>query len=445
MSGGPVGRDGAPGPSSSPAAPTAPSPASAPAARRGRIGWLVGVVVVVALIVFAIGYEGMIPGVHIPGGKGGPGPGASGAVAFSTARVAADRTAGSAAGGPWSVALAVALDSVSAFRVPAIASSNLSSSGCVYTPGPAAGALSVGAASGGIDGGTSPFWLFELSNASAAVLLVLVQNGSAAIYGSLSGSACESGLPSSSTLPATVVDSTTAVSDANAAGGAAFLKAHPLANATFGIIAGIPAVFASLPASWGIIYSDCSLSESTSTSGQEFVALIDAVNGTVETSDTTTATCPSLLSVLPKVGVAGPSPLSGALSVGASGAGRCAGSGPSQSCLYSFPVESAAAGVDPIALSFHLLNATAVSSDGLVVNVTLLDPTGCRLGTYSLSNTDVGSWVAGPCHSGASLYLPMTAGDTFVLATNHSIGAQGYRLVVQDVAAYTGEVEASVT
>jgi hypothetical protein len=447
MSSGNAVQDGAVGPTTAAPAAVVPPPPAAPRPGPRRSWVIVVVVVVLALVVLAIAFDGLIPGVHVPGGKGGAGAGPSGAVPFSVARVDAVQAASSAHGGPWSVALAAAIDSVTPFKVPALASSNLSGSGCAYTPGPAAGTISVGASTGGIGSGASPFWLFELSNSSAAVLLVLVQNGSAAIYGSLSGSSCESGLASSSTLPSTVIDSSTAIQDANSAGGAAFLSAHPDANASLGIVSESASSFLTLPATWAIIYSDCSVTASASTRGQEFVALIGAVNGTLETADTTTTTCTSLLTALPKIGVAEPTPLSDALSIGASSAARCTGSEPTESCRYNFSVESAASGVVPIGLSLHLLNATGVSSDALVSNVTLLDPVGCVVGTYTISTTGSATWLASPtlCRSDASIYGPLAPGDTLELSTDRSIGGQGYRLVVQDVGVYTGQVEAPVS
>jgi hypothetical protein len=447
MSAGAVGDPAPQGPTTpgaeAPPSSTVPSaPPPGPPSRRPT--WtVVGAIVVVVVVVLGIGFEGLIPGVHIPGGKGSGGSGPSGAVPFSVARVAATNAADSLHGGTWSVVLAVALNSVDSFRFPAISPSNLSTGGCDFSPGAAAGLISVGAASGGVGQGSSPFWLFELTDPAAGGALVTVENGSAGVYGTLLGSACISALGNTYALTTPVVDSTTAVTSANAAGGATFLRSYPLANATLGIIGGLSLGPIPIPPTWVVSYSDCSITAGAAASGAEFAAEIDAASGAVEGASTTLASCPTLSSGFPSLGVGGSSPLSGALSIGASSAGNCTGTG-SITCGYSFPVESATSGIVPIDMVFNLLNGTGRDAEGVFSNVTLLDHAGCRIATYSDAGVSAPVAGAAACASGATIYLPLNATDTIWLHTTARIGGQGYQLVVAD-AAYTGEVAASVT
>jgi hypothetical protein len=403
----------------------------------------VAVVVVAAVVVVGVAYDGLIPGVQLPGGKGPAGSGSAGAVPYSTAKLAAMNAANSVQGGPWSVAEALAINSIARIQFPAFNGTGGSTVGCTISAASGVGPVSIGAASGGVGQGVSPFWEFLLTNSSGAGALVLVQNGSASVYATFHGSQCGLGLFSS--VPATVVDSTTADASANAAGGSAFLQKHPLANATMVLVS------VAITSVWAIEYATCSPTAASVAPADAFTAVVEASSGTVINATSTTTTCSGLAG-----GLGGGSPGGGgtpvlgtALAIASLGSGTCSGGGSSQTCAYRFGIVPLSSTLLPYLLTFSVQNASGVSENTRVANVTLLDSTGCAVGTFNFSRGVAGAWQAGPVACGSnSLVSPLVVGDTLSLLTvpsaTPSLSGQGFHLVVMAPTSYSGTIYAAI-
>jgi hypothetical protein len=401
---------------------------------------------VVAVLVLAVGYEGLIPGVHLPGGKA-TASGPTGAIDYDAARSVAMSTASSVPGGPWSVLLGGGFSAVRPEVVPAFNSSSLSLVGCTATAGPGAGAIDMAASPGSVGQGVAPLWVFELTGASGSVV-VTVNDGQGALYATVSGTGCGLAGLLNGTVSSSVVDSTTAVDAANSAGGSAFLQTHPEANESMAVIAGFTSGIYTLPPTWVVEYSDCSLLAPSDTTTQLFEAAIDATSGAVEMANTTTTSCPTASGGLPTIGLSsggGSAPLASVLTVGASSAGACNGTGSAEICSYIFPTV-AAGGVSVTGLSATLQNASGASESPLVRNVTLSDGSGCVVGTYEAVPGAGYGWLAGShaCPSGAGLDGLVSVGDTWSLSTTTPVGGHGDVLVFRDNA-FSGTVEAAVT
>jgi len=123
--------------------------------------------------------------------------------------------------------------------------------------------------------GTSAMWAVELLQSSTSVpaLLVLVANGTATA--ALTVPYVCINFPSNQMIPGGVVNSTTAVSAANAAGGSTFLAHFPNANKTYELLSNSSMSPANL---WGVIYTS---SVCVGNEEGQFIALMNSLNGSV--------------------------------------------------------------------------------------------------------------------------------------------------------------------
>ncbi|HUI37999.1 MAG TPA: hypothetical protein VLY85_00035 [Thermoplasmata archaeon] len=195
---------------------------------RRRIQTIVALSAVVgaALIVVGLGYGGIapwssyMPGTH-PANGGDPGP-----VTFSAARTAASDAAGAYSSAGWFPTSAFGLDLATSAVLPG-PSSNLS-----YPVGPCGwkavggvdlSSLAIPSGASSVGTGASPAWFFLFSDSSGSNLMVSVVDGAATVMASMDGMGC--GIPNDAlAIPSSVIDSSHAVSAANAWGGHAFLS-----------------------------------------------------------------------------------------------------------------------------------------------------------------------------------------------------------------------------
>jgi hypothetical protein len=163
------------------------------------------------------------------------------------------------------------------------------SSGCSFAPAPGvSGNITISAIPGNRSSGSDSAWVFAFRNGAGDLALASVVGGRGLVLGSLSGSTCASAFGLLSALPSSVIDSSQAAS-AVAPFASAFLAAHPNATALDTIIGGFSFLGLAIGPEWSIEYSTCAPTTATGTMGAVFNATVDAVNGTVISSHTTTS------------------------------------------------------------------------------------------------------------------------------------------------------------
>jgi hypothetical protein len=172
-------------------------------------------------------------------------------VASAEATEAAD-----ARGGTWGVVYAVGLNDPSSLSRPFIGDNG--GSHCSFQPLSSSGNVTIPRASGNVSAGGSPYWAFVLRNTSGAILGVSVTSGSASVFGT-GNLQCQLhwGTPLE-TLPASTMNSTTAMTLANAAGGSAYLRNNTTASVTMEVEANVTGERGNSP-TWTITYSTCSV------------------------------------------------------------------------------------------------------------------------------------------------------------------------------------------
>lgn len=258
--------------------PPSPPPSQS---RRGR--WTaVGVVVVVAILVVG----GLFwLGVFSPRS----GPGASASPAYSSALGPASSAAQGAVGGPWAIVAGAGIALTSAVVEPAANISNqFASIGCSFAwEGTPPSTVTFPASPTNATPGSAGAWVFVSTDPSLTALVTLVTGAGAANLFTFSGT-CASGVDLLSSLPGGVVDSTAAAASANAAGGTAFLAAHPGAERSYAIAA--PGSLAI----WHVTYSTCPLSSGANVTAVQFNVTEYASTGTPITPATVgSVACPS--------------------------------------------------------------------------------------------------------------------------------------------------------
>jgi hypothetical protein len=269
---------GTPTPTSSepqPAAVTSASP-------RGSKGLLLGVCAVVAVVVVVLAV--LLSGALSPTSSGDTG------VTFRPAWSAGNQTATAASSANWNLTLAAGYDSPMSVS---FGISNITQS-CSITPvgnSPVQTAISIPAFSGSLKSGDSPYWLLAYEqNSTGNVLLVSVSNGAARPIGVVSGACVGMGLLDIA-VPGDVMDSSAAASLAAAAGGSAYVAAHPGTFLTMGLVGGIQG--SSVGPLWSFQYSPCGPFGGQSFTGNASALIIEmsALNGSIFVALNATATC----------------------------------------------------------------------------------------------------------------------------------------------------------
>jgi len=266
-----------------------PSASASPAPRAGRRRWWLPAVAI-AVVVLAVVAGLFATGVVRFGGSSSPAPAYE---IFSQAQSTAQAGAGSVAGGPWYAAFGAAVSLPDAVLEPTTnLSSLLSVTNCTPVwPGGEPANLAIPATGPSASVGAAAFWTFGLKNATNALLVETVSDGVASAVFELSGSACSGTIGYLSTFPAGVVDSPAIVSTANAAGGAAFLAAHPNSTRLWGAIGGITVGIFGISPEWFVEYTTCSVPTSSGATGAVFNATLGGTSGAVIKSSTGTTNC----------------------------------------------------------------------------------------------------------------------------------------------------------
>ncbi len=497
-----------------------PAPGGAP--RGGARGFfrtapartvLVGAVVIAVLLGAA--YAGMMmPAGHdvspsIPA-QNAP---TSSAVNFTTARADAASAASNYGGGNWTPVEAIAINSPTNTTLPgpdydaeevgtplppsvpaepATASVPPNATGCGWAPigGSDLDEILVPAISGSVGQGTSPAWLFLSADPAGSLLVVTVLDGQASLYTVLPGTACGSnGFEGPESLPGSiasgVIDSTTAVADANAWGGRAFLDNTTNDVATFTLTGaysdgsgygsdGLDGAAFVTAATWTVSYTNCWATAiddaaplACEVAPATFSATIDAANGSVLSASASvggTGVSPCCVyGPPPPSGGGGGSganstPLGAVLGLGAGNATNCTGPAGSAVCTYAIPIESATDGVPVESLAVVVENATgSADMPSLVENITYVGPSGCTLAVDDFANESgtvngsfnlggeywEGATGAGAC-ANASASAPLVAGGAFVIEGAPGVDLAGGSFLLIGLGEYAGLLTSSI-
>lgn len=273
------------------------------------------VLVVVVLVLAGLVATGVWPQSHTSSTR---------SVTYSAASALAEAAAGAVYGGSWLPVYATALNSRSSQVRPFIGD-NGDEYGCAFQPPSSSRNVTIPAASGNISAGSSLYWLFALRNTTGAILAVSVIGGTAAVFG-LGNFGCQiKWWPvvggAGSEIPPSMIDSSTAMTLADAAGGTAFLHEYPYANVTMQLVGNTTQNLRPvLPPHWLLSYSTCPVDAApyqyTANENLTWTAFVYA-NGTVTTEQ---GFCPVPLAGEPGSPIGGfpTEPLSTALSLGSS-------------------------------------------------------------------------------------------------------------------------------
>jgi hypothetical protein len=262
------------------------APSAGPQAPRS--GRTVAVVAVVVVLV-AAGILGGLYVAHLGPFQGSPQP-PSGPVTFGQAELAGAATASGYGGGSWDLIAAGAADvNQSESFTPASIGLGVASilPNCPIKWLTDAATITVPAFHGNAAAGVSPFWELAYRNASSGggILLISVTNGTGALTALLPGVGGCATYSELATFVAPVSgatwDSPAVISAVNAAGGDAFLAAHPAATVTMGVSGEFVLATISEPSVWSVAYTLCALGSSGPTAEPEFNATVNAVSGAV--------------------------------------------------------------------------------------------------------------------------------------------------------------------
>jgi hypothetical protein len=413
-----------------PPTPPTTAPTSAPVrVRMGRGKWTLLGVALALLVVVALILAGVVPGVRILGG--GTSPPAPVGVSEQTAAAIADRKAANVSGGPWSLAVVTGFDPTLGLEAPY-------DLGCPLN-GREGVNLSIGGTNGSYEDGHAPAWVFEyhLTNASAPLLFLEVENGSAIDLG-VPSSSCR--FAPSQTLASGLIDSTAAARTvASTPYGAAYIASHATSNATYSLYVIFGPRSSPITASWEITFSGCSGWNYTT-----FDSEVNASDGDLlrESIDS-----------LPSDACGEPRALGSSLTMspGVSSVGTSANSSYCQAGDQCYSVQSYAYS-DPELLAADLqLRVQYVPSGSpylvgaaLGVGLSIVDPNGTVLAsggapTAAGQPLGVSQWTDG---ASTVLYGPFTVWVD--LGTTASPQGQGLELVASGVTPYYGTVTAKL-
>lgn len=367
------------------------------------IGIAVAVVIVVVVLVLAL--LGVLP-FFKSAEPGGP--------SFGDARAPAQSTANGHPGGPWAliagggIALHADTDISKLNRTLGALPSN-----CTISQGSANPPTTLKGV-GNVSQGFASAWAFLFRNSSGGVLAVSDFAGSYQVQGTASGAGCTAALGSLSAIPDGVVDSTTAAKAADDAGGYAFLRAHPTANGTIGIIgAGLNIFGLVLGSEWAVSYSACPFINTAQLSEPIFSALVNATTGTVVQALSSTMACPVSAT-------SGKTPIGSALAMGTPAEATTGGH-----YWYNFTVQTASGGLTWGNTAFQVQTPTgSIVTMPVSATLAILSLTGTTVASYSFATGiwQSGSTLAVTNQQELSISTPSTlSGDTL-----HIIGTGSF-------------------
>ena len=367
---------------------------------------------VVVLVIASLTYLGWVPGL----GQRGTGGGSQ----FTSARQAADSLARLLGSGAANLTWAAGFLSRVPVEVPAnFTPFPLRGLGCSLTPsGPASRNLS---AIPNVSTSPTDDWTFAYTNGSGDILLIQVTGNAAGWVATLQGAACPFAGPQFGLIPASVDDPAMVRTVAADSGGYEFLAQHPDSNVTLVLTSprtsGPPSGL-----EWTITYSGCPMSASSPASGPAFQAEVDAVTGSLLTSQNATLACPWW-------GQVQTTPLASIL-----GVTTAFESTQGTTHWYNFTIRS-------VTGNLPLNNLGVTVQDSLGNNLTpagatlvALTSSGAAIGTFDFSS---GVWASGGTRA-------LVTGDQLVLQTSQALDGRGYWLVLVGQGYFTGTLSARI-
>lgn len=378
-----------------------PEVSSAPLPRPGGTSRKMGFTVVIAVAAVLL----LVLSLVFLGSSGSSGGGST-PVPFSSARNAVPQPSPP---GDWQLVAAAGLNLANATTLE----TNLSAvQNCTVTPivGRLPSSITIPSFQGNLSTGESPEWVFDyVQPSTGAELEAIVTGGAADFVYELSGSGCTStDAASIHGISNDIVDSPAAASAVSAAGGEAFLRAHPTGVSEEMVI--INPSFSGLGAvspEWLFLYSTCPLplnGSISSPSGYTFDAAVNATTGVVIPESPVNGTCGGTPSMMETIG--------SALQLGAATLIQGPGSGgtiASQGCAsgdycYEVPIKAASENVTPGDFELEVTNATG--SEVPVAGYAITNTVG-QVVVYSLGSIET-AWSSGVGTSTTLLASTMT-------------------------------------
>lgn len=272
-----------PGPGSPPPGQREVARNPRPLSRRGIT--VLGAIVVAVVMVTALLLSGAVPGTHSSGSGTTPGPESENAAVSSAAAVLEGIP-----GGPWNLTLAAGM--VTTFDYGQSSSSLFNLSPACPLRNSTVRTIDYPADNGTYYHGNATAWvlLYNSSTSDRSELILYAANGTAGEVGELSGSTTACGLePYNPSLPAGLIGSPAAArSAADTSAGRAFISEFAHANASYELSFEknyFGAIVNDIPI-WYVFFSGC-----TGATMTDFQSQIFALNGTVESAQTTTTSC----------------------------------------------------------------------------------------------------------------------------------------------------------
>lgn len=262
-----------------------PAPASSPRPRRRWVLPVVVAIVVIAVVVAALYATGTL---HLGGSASN-----SSYETFSQARGVAQSRAGSVPGGTWFAAAAAGIATPSAVLEEVTNLSSLTSnSSCTLTwPNGEPANIEIPATAENAPTGAAAFWTVVFENASDALLVETVSDGSAAALFVATGATCEEVASLLAPFPSGVYDSPSIVTAADQAGGSTFLAAHPNATRTWSVYGGVRFGEISTTPDWLVDYTTCAVPPIAGENGSVFNATVAGLTGDVLNSSSGNEEC----------------------------------------------------------------------------------------------------------------------------------------------------------
>lgn len=144
---------------------------------------------------------------------------------------------------------------------------------------------------------------YRNASSGGEILLISVTNGTGALTAlvpNVGGCATYSELATFvAPISTSVWDSPDVLSSVDAAGGGAFLAAHPAATVTMGVSGEVALFTLNEPSVWNVVYSLCSLGTPGPAAQPEFNATVDALSGAVTFSQESTVNCTGIPGQVP--------------------------------------------------------------------------------------------------------------------------------------------------
>jgi hypothetical protein len=254
---------------------------------------VIAVVVVIIVVLGALFGLGLLKGST----SSTPGSSGSGADTFDQARSAANSSATAYQSASWDLISADAIFTPSSVTEATGNVTQINSTCHLALASSIPSSYTLPAYSGSLSAGVSPYWGFLFIDSSGAAIFVVVNSGTAQVFGELTSTSCpgfSSVFADFSPVPNNAVDSSTVLSATQGDGGSTFLSTYPTAHVELSLLGGLSFSGFSEPAAWTVDYSTCPVDTATAATGAQWDEsfTVGAVNGTITShTGTESATC----------------------------------------------------------------------------------------------------------------------------------------------------------